>query len=234
MKIKLFFIVCILFGLSHSAHASYCCSSWKSNPWNKIGIWPTTYYPLSTGFLVDYDINRMWNIGVDIGYMPYLYSSTMQYPAYASLNNWDEATEETIQKSFDSSFSFSLLFKFFPLRNQGLYVSGGYTFLGFGGDFIGVDTLSIMFPNFVASPEGQELILTQSTVLLETFVHNIRASVGYRFFLSKRIALLTELGVFKTIKAHISPDDVEPYINDLLVDLITIPFAGVGIGYYFN
>ena len=120
------------------------------------------------------------------------------------------------------------------MRNQGLYVSGGYTFFGFGGDFIGVDSLSIMFPNFVSSPEGEELILTESQVLLETFVHNIRGSIGYRFFLSKKIALLTELGVFKTIQAHVNPDEVEPYINNLLVDLITIPFAGVGIGYYFK
>ncbi len=234
MKLKIAFMLSLFFICNQKVEASYCCSSWKFNHWNQLGISATTYYPLSTGILFDYDINRSFNIGLDVGYMPFLYTNSMNQAAALFGSNWDQKTQDTIQKSLDSSMSISLLFKFFPLRANGLFVSAGYTFLGFGGDFIGVDTLSLMFPNLIESPEGQNLILTQSEVLLETYSHNVRGSIGYRYFINKNIALSGELGVFKTIKVHGNPDEVEPYINDLFVDLLTIPFAGIGIGYYFK
>jgi hypothetical protein len=91
-----------------------------------------------------------------------------------------------------------------------------------------------MFPNFAASDEGQAIIRTQPDVLLETFVHNLRGSLGYRFFLANNFAIFTELGVFKSLAVNVDPDELEPYINDLFVDLLTIPFVGFGIGYYFR
>lgn len=152
----------------------------------------TTILPLMVGGHLNLELPGGVFLRGRLGAMPKVYAKLID-GVLTSTGAYDDAFSSLVQRALDGSVVGGASLGLRPFRKHGLELSVGYTFISMGGE--------ATFAEAVKAATGQPLpaMVPNGTLSLDSTLHNLHASIGWRITIEDRVVLRAALGYLQTI-----------------------------------
>jgi len=161
-----------------------------------------TELPISVGGLLTVEVPHRWLLQLGLGVMPRAYADAID-SVLTQAGAYDAVVSNVVRNSLGNSLVLRVSGGIRPFANHGFELMGGYTLMTMGGSVAATDVVNAALLESGSSFQAPETL--GAGVPLSATLHNIHASIGWRWLLADdHLVLRASLSYIQTLDSRVT------------------------------